>query len=170
MDETIKFLVERLDRYNFITNMLPGAILCMVLEHFVGYKLLPSDEWILSVIVIYFVGIVNSRFGSLVVEPVLRFRDFIKFAPYKDYVKAEKLDHKIAILNADNNAFRSYASVFLLSLLAHIFKTVSCYCPFFKENESLMLIFSLLVLFVLAYRKQTEYIRQRVETSVNNRG
>ena len=168
MDETIKLLVEKFDRYNFLTNMLPGAVLCMALEHFVGYKLLESNEWMLSVILFYFVGIVNNRFGSLVVESSLKRLTIFKFEPYEDYIKAEKIDKKIDVLNADNNSFRSYISVFLLSLLAFIFKTVTNYFPAVKEIEGFILIFSLLILFICAYHKQTESLRKRIKVALKN--
>ena len=167
MDETIKLLVEKFDRYNFLTNMLPGAVLCMALEHFVGYKLLVSNELILSGVIIYFVGVVNNRFGSLVIEPILRWR-WIKFAPYKDFLNAEKLDNKIRDLSTENNAYRSYIAVFSLSLLAILFKAQTSSWPLLKEYEEVIILCLLIVLFAFSYHKQTEYIKKRIKISIDS--
>jgi hypothetical protein len=58
--DTSKLIVEKLSQYNFITNILAGTILCVVLRYIIGYDLLVTDPY-LSSIIFYFVGIVVNR-------------------------------------------------------------------------------------------------------------
>lgn len=164
--EILKLLIDKLSQYNFLTNILPGTVLCVVLKHMVGYDMFVSEDWYLMGIVFYFVGMVNNRFGSLVVEPLLKCSHFVEFAPYKNFVSAEKKDTKITTLSMENNIFRSYVSVFTLSLLAYGYKfglNIVVSCPI---SEKLLLIILLLMLFAFSYRKQTNYVKKRVEANM----
>ena len=165
--ESLNLLIDKLSQYNFLTNVLPGTVLCIVLKYFVGYNLFVAEDWYLSGMVFYFVGMVNNRFGSLVVEPLMKLTHFVKFAPYTDFVKSEKKDTKISILSMENNVFRSYLSVFILSLLAYCYKYgLATICPHQISKEPILLIL-LLLLFAFSYRKQTKYVRKRVEANVS---
>lgn len=163
--EKIRLLIDKLSQYNFLTNILPGTVLCIVLKYLVGYELFISEDWYLMGIVFYFVGMVNNRFSSLVVEPILKCTHFVNSAPYKDFVNAERKDTKVTTLSMENNVFRSYVSVFVLSLLAYGYKYgFNTICPC-QMNKELLLIILLLLLFAFSYRKQTKYVRERVETN-----
>lgn len=163
--ETLKLLIDKLSQYNFLTNILPGTVLCIVLKYLVGYEIFITEDWYLMGIVFYFVGMVNNRFSSLVVEPLLKCTHFVRFAPYKDFVSAEKKDAKITTLSMENNVFRSYISVFVVSLLAYGYKyglTAVCPC---QMSQELLLIILCLALFAFSYRKQTKYVKERVEAN-----
>lgn len=164
----LKFLVDKLSQYNFVTNILPGTVLCIVPEYVVGYDVLLTEDWYILGILFYFVGMVNNRFGSVVVEPICRRLKLVDFVPYRDFVTAEKLDAKITILNTENNVFRSYISVCLLSALAFGYKLLEDAVLFFKIARPIFLLIVILVLMVLSYRKQTKYVKQRVEANLTN--
>lgn len=162
----LKMIVEKLSQYNFLTNILPGTVLCIVLTYWVGYNLLLTDEWYVQGIIFYFVGIVNNRFGSLVIEPIFKKCKFAKFAKHDDYIKAEEKDNKIKTLNTDNNLFRSCIALCSLSIIAQIlflldenYNWLNCW-P--KGWKSLCILIILLVLFGFSYRKQTGYVKSRV--------
>ena len=168
--EILKILVEKLSQYNFLTNILPGTVLCILLKYLVGYDLVPADYY-QTAIVFYFVGMINSRVGSLVIEPFLKYIKWVIFAPYPNYVVAENHDSKLSILNQENNVYRSYISVLFISLLAWIYKNYLVVSEFVKEHEIVFLLVLLMLLFLCSYRKQTGYIKKRVEThikSINN--
>lgn len=166
----LKIFVEKLSQYNFLTNILPGTILCMILTYWVGYKFLISDNWYLQGVVFYFIGIVNNRFGSLVIEKLLKKIRVIKFTPYEDFVQAEIKDSKIAILNTDNNTFRSCVSLCTLSIIALLFKVLENNCTMVANCDCkykiLALMVLMLILFVCSYRKQTAYVNKRVNQSI----
>ena len=108
--DTLRLLIDKLSQYNFLTNILPGTVLCILIKYIVGYNFFVIEDWYLMGVVFYFVGMVNNRFGSLIVEPFLKWIHFTKKAPYKDFVRAEKQDEKVTTLSMENNVFRSYIS------------------------------------------------------------
>lgn len=166
MMDGLKMVVEKFSQYNFVTNILPGTVLCIVLKYLVGYDLMLTDDWYLLGILFYFVGMVNNRVGSLIVEPLLKACKIIKKAPYKDFVVAEKIDGKITILSTENNVYRSYISVCLMALFASLFKFITSNVYWLNEWKMQVVLVALLGLFVLSYRKQTIYVRKRVESNV----
>ena len=80
--DSLKLLIDRLSQYNFLTNILPGSVLCVVLKYMVGYDLFVTGDWYQMGVIFYFVGMVNNRFGSIFVEWVLKETSFVKFASY----------------------------------------------------------------------------------------
>ena len=166
--EILKLVIDKLSLYNFLTNILPGTVLCVILKYLVGYDLIP-DDYYQAGIVFYFVGMVNSRVGSLVIEPILKAISWVKFAPYSEFLRAEKDDAKLTMLSQENNVFRSYISVMFISILGYIYKTCSLDLRLSLNNESLVLIVVLFVLFLFAYKKQTSFVRKRVENFIKNK-
>lgn len=154
--EILKLLIDKLSQYNFLTNILPGTVLCIILKYLVGYDLIPDDSYQAG-IVFYFVGMVNSRVGSLVIEPLLKAISWVKFAPYPEFLKAEKEDAKLTILSQENNVFRSYISVMFVSLICYVYKNNSLDWRILSSDAPLVLIIALLVLFLFAYKKQTSF-------------
>lgn len=166
--EILKLIIDKLSQYNFLTNILPGTVLCIILKYFVGYDLIP-DDFYQAGIVFYFVGMVNSRVGSLVIEPILKAISWVKFAPYSEFLRAEKEDAKLTILSQENNVFRSYISLMFISILGYIYKNCSLDLRLSLNNESLVIIVILFVLFLFAYKKQTSFVRKRVENFIKNK-
>ena len=160
-----KMIIDKLSQYNFLTNILPGTVLCLLLHYLVGYNLLLSDYY-LAGILFYFAGIVNSRLGSLVVEPLLKRLKILVFAPYSDFVKAEKQDTKLTVISQENNTYRSYVSVMFIVLLAYLYKITLANIEVVANNEIVILLALLIVLFVCSYRKQTNFVRERVEANL----
>lgn len=166
--EILKLVIDKLSQYNFLTNILPGTVLCIILKYLVGYDLIP-DDYYQAGIVFYFVGMVNSRVGSLVIEPILKAISWVKFAPYSEFLRAEKEDAKLTILSQENNVFRSYISLMFISILGYIYKNCSLNLRLSLNNESLVLIVILFVLFLFAYKKQISFVRKRVENFIKNK-
>lgn len=161
--EGIKTLIDKLSQYNFATNILPGTVLCLILKHIVGYDLFVTNEWYQMGIIFYFVGMVNNRFSSLVIELTMKKTKIVKFSNYKEFIAAEKKDSKITVLSMENNVFRSYISVCTISLIASLFKLIADNVNWIDEWKMQFLLVALLLLFTLSYRKQTSYVRERVE-------
>lgn len=55
-----------------------------------------------------------------------------------------------------------------IAVMGYIYKNISFDWCQFKKDEPLVLIVSLLVLFLFAYRKQTSFVRKRVENFMKN--
>ena len=159
----MKTITERLSQYNFLTNLLPGTILCTMLRYLVGFNVGFSTEWYQLIVIFYFVGMVNNRVGSLLVEPILKRFRIVKPIPYETYVLAEKNDEKIHTLMMENNVYRSCVSACLIVLIAFGYKWLMERFCFWAEYRSFILLVGLIVLFVLSIRKQTRYISNRVK-------
>ena len=158
-------MIDKLSQYNFVTNILPGTMLCLMLKHIVGYDLFVTNEWYQMGIIFYFVGMVNNRFSSLVIELTMKKTKIVKFSNYKEFIAAEKKDSKITVLSMENNVFRSYISVCTISLIASLFKLIADNVNWIDEWKMQFLLVALLLLFMLSYRKQTSYVRERVEAN-----
>ena len=130
----MKELLDKLSSYNIFNYLLPGILFAALATRFTSYQLLQSDI-VIGVFIYYFVGMVVSRFGSLVLEPLLKQWSFIKFAPYEDFVVASQADSKIDILSEQNNMYRTLCSLFLLLGLLKVFKLV--YYLFLESKKAL---------------------------------
>ena len=110
-----------------------------------------------------------EKWTRTIVEPILKAISWVKFAPYSEFLQAEKEDAKLTLLSQENNVFRSYISVMFISIVGYIYKN----CPFdlrqFLREEPLVLILSLFVLFLFAYRKQTSFVKKRVDNFMKNK-
>lgn len=165
--ETFQQLIDKLSQYSFLTNILPGAVLIIVLKYIVGYDIIIDGNWFLTGVMFYFAGMVCNRCSSLLIKPLLEALHIVKSLPYKTYIEGEKKDKKIITLNTDNNAYRTYIAVFCISLLAYFYRRILCQIDFFVDYQYVILIILLIVLFVFSYRKQTKYIRERIEADSN---
>ncbi len=165
--EGLKSIIDKLSQYNFLTNILPGTVLCIILKYFVGYDFITENKWYLQGVIFYFVGMVNNRFGSLVVEYLCKKIKLVNFSEYSDFVKAVQKDKKIEVLSMDNNVYRSYISVLLLVLIFTLYKWLSNQWPILGKYQLVILIVALLILFVMSYRKQAQYVKNRVMITLN---
>ena len=161
--DMIKAILGKISSYNILTNIIPGAVLCVVLRFLVGYDVFTGQNWFVLGVIFYIIGVINNRFGSLVIGPFLKWIHFVNPCSYKDYIKAENTDAKVAILNTENNVFRSYIAVFTLSLIALLYKTVLNRWGFLSDNINIVILILLIILFASSYRKQTRIISQRVK-------
>ncbi|MCQ9208569.1 MAG: hypothetical protein NG712_04240, partial [Omnitrophica bacterium] len=67
----MKELVQKLSSYNLFNYLFPGIVFVIILKEMTSYSLL-QENFITGAFVYYFIGLVVSRFGSLVVEPLLK--------------------------------------------------------------------------------------------------
>lgn len=162
--EAVTKLLEKLSSYQILNYLIPGSVFCVLLKHLVGYDII-HFSMVENVIMCYFVGMVNSRLGSLILYPILKKTKFIKEAEYPDFVAAEKKDSKVTILSDINNVFRSFANVMLLLLCSLGIKNIDCISNFVIGNIDWIAIISLFILFLFSVRKQTKFVRNRVEAN-----
>ena len=161
--ETIAKLIEKISTYQILNYMIPGSVLCVLLKYWVGYDLI-SFSAAENVIIVYFVGMVNSRLSSLVLKKILKEIHFIKETEPEEFIKAEKKDAKLTVLSDINNMFRSMTNVMLLLLIAYGLKHISCIETFVLNNINWIAIASLFILFLFSFREQTKVVKNRIET------
>ncbi|MBR0492069.1 MAG: hypothetical protein IJJ82_08555 [Clostridia bacterium] len=151
-------IIEKMEIYHFINHFLPGAVFVAIFNKIYENDFLDSNI-IIAIIEYYFIGLVLSRIGSVVFQPVLRKIKIIKHADYNNYIKASKEDEKIDILQREANQYRTYIATF--AILAIIQSYICIVDNTFAA--SLILFIGLTILFIFAYKKQISFIVERVE-------
>jgi len=160
----MKDLLDKLSSYNIFNYLLPGILFAVFASKLTIYSFIQSDI-VLGVFVYYFLGLVVSRFGSLVIEPILKKTGFVRFAPYGDFVSASKKDDKIEILSEVNNMYRTLCSLFVLLLLLLGYQSVQYRIPGLAPWNPYIAAVLLVIMFLLSYRKQTAYVTKRIEAN-----
>lgn len=157
-------IIEKLNSYQILTNLMPGAFFGLGIKFLFGL-MLPTQNVGEEVITYYFMGLIINRIGSLVVEPILKKIGFVRFAPYSEYTKIEKLDSKIITLSEMNNYTRSLLTSVLIFPIIGVLQVVYTKWTWLSTGWRIWVIALLILLFLFTYRKQTEYVRKRIETN-----
>lgn len=160
----MKDLLEKLSTYNIFNYLLPGVVFVAISESLTKYNFVQEDV-VIGVFLYYFIGLVISRVGSILIEPTLKWIKFVKFSEYRDYVEAANKDKIIEILSEANNMYRTFLSLFLSLSLLKIFEVFAERFKLLNDISSEMAIAGLLLLFAFSYRKQTDYINKRVASA-----
>lgn len=162
--------ISKISSYNLFNNLLPGVVFSAVVTYTTSYKLLFEDV-IISFFVYYFIGMVVSRVGSIVIDPLITGvliegskPKLIKTAPYHDYIDACKVDSDIKLLSEVNNTYRTMIAGMALSIIT-IFIDYLCIPDTILQVVVCLLV---LILFIFSYKQQTErYIVKRVNKAIN---
>jgi len=160
----MKEFLDKLSSYNLFNYLLPGVLFAVVANKFTKYAI-PLDNVVVGAFVCYFIGLVVSRFGSLIIEPTLKKIGFLKFADYSDFVSASKKDSKIELFSEVNNMYRTLTSLLVLTLLLKFYEFLEKKITGLSEWSPYILLLLLLTMFLLSYRKQTGYITKRIKAN-----
>ncbi|KKP81170.1 MAG: hypothetical protein UR80_C0007G0011 [Parcubacteria group bacterium GW2011_GWB1_35_5] len=160
----MKDILDKITSYNLFNNLLPGILFVVILNKLTSYSFI-QDDIIIGAFTYYFIGLIISRFGSLVIEPILKKVSLLKFADYTDFISASKKDSSIEIFSEINNMYRSFVSMFILFILFKLYELLSFKFLFLNSWSLYILILLLLLIFLLSYKKQTEYIKRRISVS-----
>ena len=163
-ENSMKDLLEKLSSYNIFNYLLPGVVFVAISSSLTGYSLI-QDDIVIGVFLYYFIGLVISRIGSIVVEPVLKWLGFVHFSEYRDYIQATEKDKLLEVLSEANNMYRTFLSLFLCLAILKAFEVITGYHPFLNDWLPAIIVVGLLFLFAFSYRKQTSYISRRVSSA-----
>ena len=158
--------MEKLSSYNILNNLIPGAVYCFLMKFICSVDFI-SDNIISDILIYYFVGMIISRLGSVVIEPLYKKIRIVSFADYPKYIEAEKKDDQVAILSETNNTYRTMVALCVIVLISIL--TIFIF-NLFGWNKKIMVYITigmLVILFSLSYRKQTKYIKARVQKQAN---
>lgn len=155
-------VIDKLSAYNIFTNFFPGVIYCFLADKLFGIPLI-QDNLVVAAFFYYFCGMVISRVSSVVLEPMLKKANFVEFVDHKRYVAALGKDEQIGVLLETSNAYRSVVALIVCVLATGGWVAAVTAFPSVEAHAHYLLLVCLLVLFLFAYRKQTQYIVARVE-------
>lgn len=159
-------LLEHISSYDILNNLFPGSVLYFLLSENIQ---LQHNSILTEFFTIYFLGLLASRIGSLLIEPLCKKLNIIQMASYKDFIRAESRDKKIEILSSVNNMYRTFISVFIIYIFYKITGYIAIQYTWSSQFVEAGIIIALLVIFSLSYHKQTNYIRKRVNCLINNK-
>lgn len=168
MTELFTRIITIFENYYLANYLIAGCAIWLGIRILDIYAL--SDSWYTILIAYYFSGMVASRLSSVVIEPIFKKLKIVEKAPYRDFMNAEKADNsgKLLELSKVNSIYRSMCGVALLLFVASLIH----YWPFPWHGPEVLIpilaSLALLILFVLSFRKQTEYIKKRVN-HINSR-
>lgn len=164
MEDLLKSILEKISVYDILNNFIPGAVFLILAEDFGGLRLI-SKSCVNKIFLCYVTGLVISRIGSVIVEPICKKFKIIEFVNHSEFTEADLKDKsgKTERLSMINNVYRTFISVFLcLSLLL----LLNFFGIHFFNNRIFQIITSVgvMILFVYSYHKQSRYVSSRVKT------
>lgn len=158
----MKELIEKISSYNLFNYLFPGILYVIILKATSSYDLV-QDNLLIGVFLYYFIGLVISRFGSLIIEPIIKKCKIAEFLDYSDYITISKVDIKIELFSEINNMYRTLMALFILIFLSKLYEFLSNNFNICEVILPYLLLISLMAIFILSYRKQTKYIVKRVK-------
>ncbi len=154
---------EKVSSYNILNYIFPGVVFIFLSKEIFSISF-NSYGSLADFMIYYFIGMVLSRIGSIIVEPSLKFLKLVKFAPYNEYIEASKKDNKIEILMETGNMYRSLVAIFLVVVLMEVYVKLDIeMLRIIKEEKGLTIGIFLFFFFILAYIKQVNYIKKRID-------
>lgn len=156
-------MFDKLDAYNLVANLVPGAALIYALN-FYGFPTPDPSQIGAFVLVSFVVGVLTNRLGSILVDPLLR-NPRIKFLHPKNYsafITSEKDDPKLDMIVANAGLYRTFVTcgfIFLFLILVDlIIEKINL------DDRYLFTIFIFIgiIISALALRKEDNYIHQRI--------
>ena len=163
----MKEVIEQISSYNLFNYLLPGILFAAIGDYITAYKII-QDDLLVGLFLYYFLGLVVSRIGSLVLAPLLQKVRFVTFAPYADFVRASRHDGKIELFAEQNNMYRTLCALFLMLGVLKGFEVLAARMGMTPEVSMYVLVGFLFLLFAVSYRKQTGFIRRRVELATDD--
>ena len=161
MEHIVK-LFSKFSKYEILNHLIPGLALCYILT-LIGYCVWSTD-WVINIVVAYFVGMICSRFSSLCIEEPFKKWKWIEWRKYEEYNKAKKERPFIALLQENANMYRSLAGAFVIALVATGYYKLRLLCPFFIKVELPVLVLLLALLYIFSYRKQiNDYVDKHLK-------
>ena len=163
----MKDILDEISSYNLFNYLLPGILFVCISKYFTDYNFIQDNDFI-GAFLYYFTGMVISRFGSLFVEPILKRISFLKFADYKSFIVASNKDEKIELFSEVNNTYRTITTLFIILLLLKIYNHFQVLWNIPINITYLIVFVAILVIFLFSYRKQTNYITERIKANDNH--
>ena len=155
-------VLDRISEYGIINNIFPGAVFVYALDFLYKIKIY-TDDVLTMIFIYYLVGVILSRVGSIVVEPILKKCNLLKRSEYKAFIAAEQKDEKIQTLLGVGNMYRTLSATVIMLVVAKGIKELVSSYQWIKVLTIIVGIICLLVLLIVSYAKQSDCIRKRVE-------
>ncbi|WP_276867745.1 hypothetical protein [Enorma massiliensis] len=153
-------IIQKISAYDLMNTLIPGGVLLYVLQLF-GYIDLQTVNAFVELTLAYFLGLIGSRVGSLLLEPIAIKCGLVQ-RDYPAFIRAQKVDDKITALSAVANMYRTLASSALMVAVLVLFELFPAECRIVAGG------LCCLVLFLCAWIKQEHYVNKRIELNLED--
>lgn len=160
----MKEIINKITSYNLFNYLFPGILFVIIATKWTIYDF-QVENIILGVFLYYFVGMTISRIGSLWIEKILKKSKLVKFSDYNDFVVCSKKDDKINLFSEINNTYRTLISLGFCLLIIKIYSELDRAFAIPEIYTTLILLIFTILLYVLSYQKQTQYINKRIKAN-----
>ena len=160
----VKEIIDKISSYNIFNYLFPGVLFVIIAKYLTDYNFVQDDN-LLGAFLYYFIGMVISRFGSVILEPILKKVKFLKFREYYRYVNASKKDTKLELLSEVNNTYRTLNSMMVSLLFLKFYNYIEKKFTLDSSVSLVVLTIIVFILFIFSYRKQTNYITKRIDAN-----
>lgn len=167
MAEMISKIVEKVSSYQLFNYFFPGIVFHFVVDQTMTFKIAPEDI-MYRLFVYYITGMILSRIGSIIIAPIYKKLVWVIYARYKNYLDAQSKDSKIELLVQENNTYRTLIATYFSLLLLYLIDQIEWLHDKYLHPIAIICYFVFLaILFSLAYRKQTAFIRKNVHRDLD---
>ncbi|WP_165056802.1 MULTISPECIES: hypothetical protein [unclassified Adlercreutzia] len=150
---------ENLSAYDLINTLVPGIMVMAVCDG-LGLSEFMADSPVIAFAACYVFGIVASRIGSVILEPLAIKYGKVSQYPYPAYVKACAKDEGLKRISMVANSYRSFlGSIVLCAVLA----LVALFSEEHRRSVFAILTVGVFVLLLKSWFKQERYVAQRVD-------
>ncbi len=156
-------MFDKLDAYNLVANLVPGAALIYALN-FYGFPTPDPSQIGAFVLVSFVAGVLTNRLGSILIDPILR-NPKIKFLHAKNYnafITSEKDDPKLDTIVANAGLYRTFVTCGIIFISLILFDLIIQQINLDDRYLFLMFIVVGIIISALALRKEDDYIHQRI--------
>ena len=157
MREFVKSITDKLSTYQFSNFIYPGAVFLGILK-FKGVKIPMLDNvwWLL--LASYFLGMVISRFGSIVIEWISVKATLITKYDIKAYAKHLKADSFTGIILELANIYRTLCAMGLILMVCTII-------GYNGADKCCMILLEIMfvILFWMSFIKQYHYLLNKLK-------
>ncbi len=163
----MEIIISALGPYGIIINLIPG-ILFYLLAPLEFRSIVNIDNSIFLFVFCYFIGLILNRIGSLIISPMVQIVGFIKYVPYDQFLQAEEVEksraeHKLQTLVTVNNFYRTLCAMTITLIIVRVYySSLTCDTFIFRIFLNNWIYWGLFVLFLFSYKKQTAFIKNRV--------
>lgn len=169
MEDLIKSVSEKITSYNLFNHLFPGAVFCSLLSKYTRFSCTTANI-VEQLFLWYFIGMIISRIGSIVVEQALKVIKIVEFADYNKYTIAAEKKPFLKTMSEINNTYRTVLA--LLCCFGAVYAFDILLFDWIKQNlvnydkwiVAIVIVF-LVFVFILSYKKQTEYIKKQTENT-----
>lgn len=152
-------IIKKIETYNIVNYLIPGIIFTVLFSYLTGITFL-NNNFGIALVEYYFIGLVISRIGSIIIKPILKICRIIDEEEYSKFINKESKDEKIPLLVRDANQYRTFIATFAILTGIEFYNILN---KIYDKWNIVFILLGLTVLFIFSYRKQIGIISQRVK-------